>query len=53
VIDSWVVKSYEYRKRESPASRPPATPVTKDASANAHSLYKVVLMPAASAADSL
>ena len=35
------------------ASRQPATPVTKDASANAQSLYRVMFTPAASAAGSL
>ena len=35
------------------ASRQPATPVTKDASANAQSLYSVMFTPAASAAGSL
>ena len=35
------------------ASRQPATPVTNEASANAHSLKSVMLTPAASAAGSL
>ena len=35
------------------ASSPPPTPAMNDASANAHSLYSVVLTPAASAVTSL
>ncbi len=38
VIESWVWKSMEYRYRTAPASTPPATPVTNDASAKAQSL---------------
>ena len=38
VIESCVLNWIEYRNWSEPANRPPATPVTNDASANAHIL---------------